>query len=361
MRRGFTLIEMMVAIGLLLVIGVMIIGFLRGALTMTRTGAARGQVFETAQTVMRMAERDFSQVIPLPAHADGPMDDPAFFVMEDPFGRQLIAFTRAWGEEQSGYAGYAAGRTAPAQGFASDFSGRNVDAWMRASHGNIEVVYMLEPTRAGTKLYRAERSPPDVAGGLITKVQAWADRYEGSDNDDITPMAALQDDQGPFAINGEALWNQFDLVADNILAFSVQCWDSHTTSTWFAGSNGPVGRWSISEQLDNGRNPLPRAIRLTLVVAAESAIRSESEMTGGLDAFGNSVFVEDPDGFPDVRSHSCYLRVNGEIIAYGSRSGRTFGSCVRGALGTRPQTHAAQSVVLAGEAFERVIQLPVTR
>src|SRR5690606_18445542 len=97
---------------------------------------ARGQVFETAQTVMRMAERDFSQVIGLPAHADGPLDDPAFIVMEDPFGRQLIAFTRAWGEEQSGYAGYAAGRTAPAQGFASDFSGRNVDAWMRPSHGN---------------------------------------------------------------------------------------------------------------------------------------------------------------------------------------------------------------------------------
>ena len=92
-RRGFTLIELMVAIGILLVLGVMLISFLRGALSMTRVGTARGQQYETAQTVMRLAEEDFSQILGMPANPDGPIDDPAFLLMEDPYGRQVIAFT----------------------------------------------------------------------------------------------------------------------------------------------------------------------------------------------------------------------------------------------------------------------------
>ena len=73
------------------------------------------------------------------------------------------------------------------------------------------------------------------------------------------------------------------------------------------------------------------------------------------------MFVENADGYPDVRSLSAYLRVDGEMIAYGSRSGRTFGSCVRGALGSRRQKHDAGALVLAGELFQKIVQLPVTR
>ncbi|MEZ5993165.1 MAG: prepilin-type N-terminal cleavage/methylation domain-containing protein [Planctomycetota bacterium] len=362
-RSGFTLIEMMVSVGILLVLGVMLIGFLRGALNMTRSGTARGQQFETAQTVLRVAEEDFSQVLGLPAHPDGPADDPAFVVMEDPYGRQMVAFTRAWGEEQSTLAGYDSGRGGTEQGYSDDFTGRNVRTAMRASHGAIEVVYLLEPTRAGTNLYRAERSPPDPANGLITKVASWCAQYQGSDGDDLTPMADLQNPDGPFAMNGEALWTQFELVAENVLCFAVECWDDWQgrTSTWNAGSNGPVASWSISQRSAPGQYPLPRAIRLTLVVAAEGTLRNETQLTGALSDADNSVYVDNADGFPDVRSPSAYLRVNGEMIAYASRSGRTFGSCVRGTLGSRRQQHNAGSVVQAGELFQRVIQLPVTR
>lgn len=361
--RGFTLIEMMVSVGILLILGVMLIGFLRGALDMTRTGTARGQQFETAQTVLRSAEEDFSQVLGLPAHPDGPTEDPAFLVMEDPFGRQMIAFTRAWGEEQTTLAGYDAGRGSTAQGYTEEFSGRNVNAQMVPSHGNIEVVYLMEPTRAGTKLYRAERSPPDLANGLITKVATWCSQYQGSDKDDLTPMADMVNPDGPFAMNNEALWDQFELVADNVLCFSVECWDDwqNRTSSWNAGGGGPVGSWSIAQRTAPGQYPLPRAIRLTLVIGAEGTLRNETELSAAMGEGDNSVFVDDPAGYPDVRSHSAYLRINGEMIAYASRSGRTFGSCVRGALGSRRQEHAPGSLVLAGELFQKVIQLPVTR
>jgi hypothetical protein len=233
---------------------------------------------------------------------------------------------------------------------------------MRASHGNLEVVYMIEPVSGSTKLYRAERSPPDVNNGLITQVAQWCVDTPAAGADDPGPMAELQNPNGKYAIGGEALWDQFELVADNVLAFGVECWDDwdHTT-TWYAGSNGPVTNWSLLDRINAGKYALPRALRLTLIVAAEEPLRAETELTNSVATGDTSVYVDDTDRFPDLGSPSAFLRIDGELIAYGSRFGRTFGSCVRGALGSRAQKHAAGATVLAGEAFQRVIQLPVTR
>ena len=365
-RRGFTLIEMMVAIGILLVLGVMLIGFLRGALSMTRTGTARGAQFETAQTTLRMIEEDLCQVITLPAHPDGPRDDPAFIVGEDPFGRQFVAFTRAWGEEQSTIAGYDAGRGGTTQGYSGDFTGSNPRAAIRPSNGNIEVVYLMEPLRDSTRLYRAVRSPPDPANGLITRVGAWAFNNANATGDDLGPLDDIANPGSPYAMTGPngtvvSLWSQFELVADDVVAFGLECWDDELTDTWLSRGGGPVTRWSISNQTSAGRLPLPRAVRVTLIVAAAEPLRAETSVTGTLGASDTSVYVGNPDGFPDVGSPSAYLRVGSELLAYGARSGRTFGSCIRGALGTRAQAHQNDELVLAGEAFQKIVQLPVTR
>lgn len=374
-KRGFTLIELMVAIGILLVLGVMLIGFLRGALSMTRTGTARGAQFETAQTTMRMIEEDLSQVVTLPAHPDGPADDPAFIVGEDPFGRQFVAFTRAWGEEHGTLAGYDAGRASTDQrnnlglpAYEDDFTGSNPRGTLRPTTGNIEVVYLMEPVAGSTRLFRAVRSPPDVNRGLITKVSIWAGDHAEAAGDDPGPMASMMSDDpnSPYTIAGASgapvsLWSQFELVADDVVAFGLECWDDALTTTWLSRSGGPVNRWSISNQVANGRLPLPRAVRLTLIIAASEPLRAETAVTGTLGASDTSVYVEDPDGFPDVGSPSAYLRVGSELVAYGSRSGRTFSSCIRGSLGTRAQSHQNGEMVLAGEAFQKVIQLPVTR
>ncbi|MBZ0136421.1 MAG: prepilin-type N-terminal cleavage/methylation domain-containing protein [Planctomycetes bacterium] len=365
-KRGFTLIELMVAIGILLVLGVMLIGFLRGALSMTRTGTARGAQFETAQTTLRMIEEDLSQVVALPAHPDGPADDPAFIVGEDPFGRQFLAFTRAWGEEQSTLAGYDSGRGATSQGYSDDFTGSNPRAAMRASTGNIEVVYLFEPLLHSTRLYRAVRSPPDVANGLITKVGMWAGDHAGATGDDPGPMFSAVSTGGAYDLTGASgapvsLWSQFELVADDVVAFGVECWDDELTSTWHGRAGGPATRWSIGDQVAAGRLPLPRAVRVTLIVAASEPLRAETIVTGAIGANDTSIYVDESDGFPDVGSPSAYLRVGAELVAYGARSGRTFGSGIRGALGTRAQAHTNGELVLAGEAFQKVVQLPVTR
>lgn len=357
-RRGFTLVELMISITILLILGIIIIGFLRGALNISRTGAARGQAYETAQTVMRDIANDLSQVIPAPPHPDGQDDDCAFVVMQDPFGRQMLAFTRAWGGEQRTTAGYDAGRASPAQGYDQDFKGRNVNDAMRASHGNLEVVYIMEPTPEGTRLYRAERSPPQ-AGGLIDLMAQWC--ANPANSTELAAMAALQNER----IGGEPLWDQFHMVADNVAAFGVELWDDwNRTMTWYGGPAGPVTTWSIGQRKQEGKPPqywLPRALRLTLIIAHEEPLRAETTLDADMPSGDTSAYVTDADRFPDVGSGAAFMRINGEVIAYGSRSDRTLGSCVRGELGTRPAAHKAGATVLGGEVFRRVVQLPVAR
>lgn len=354
--RGFTLIELMVAISILLIMGVIIIGLLRGALDVSRKGSARGESYGVAQTVLRDMGRDLAQVLPGPAHPDGALEDPAFILMHDPFGRQMLAFTRAWGEEQRSIAGYDAGRAAPAQGYRQDFTGRNVRDAMRPSRGNIEVVYLMEPTPEGTRLYRAERSPPDAANGLISAMAAWCVEYSGRDA--LAAQAALLHTE----IGGESLMSQFELLAENVVAFGFECWDDwDRTRTWYSGPDGPVTQWSMFQRFEQGRYLLPRALRVTLIIGAPDPLGAQTVLSADIQPDETSVLVESTDGFNDALSGAAVLRVNGELIAYGSRSNRLFGSCARGVLGTTRASHQAGSTVMGGEVFRRVIQLPVAR
>jgi hypothetical protein len=357
----------MVAISLLLVLGTIVIGIMRNAMHISRGASARGKAFENAQTLIHRVHRDFSQIVGVSAHPEGSNLDMAFTLAEDPYGRQIIGFTRAWGEEYKTLAGFDAGRGATDQGWSGEFNGRNPNTSVRPSGGNLEVVYMFEPQRDSMKLYRAERAAADPNNGLLAAVGGWAFDNEGSDDDPMSPMDSIKRTQ----VGGESLWSQFELVADDIVAFSVEAWDddfenaqsfSPRTMSWFAGDNeGPVTRWRVSQRLANGKFPLPKALRLTLIVASGDPVRAETELLSTLAGGQTSMSVDDTEGFPDLGSGGTYVRVNGELIAYGGKGNGLFTSLVRGALGSREQDHLAGSKVVAGDAFVKVIQIPVTR
>ena len=367
LRRGFTLLELLVAISLLLILGTLVIGIMRGAMSISLGATARGKAFESAQTIIIRVHRDFSQIVSVSPHPEGSNNDIAFTLAEDPYGRQIIGFTRAWGEEDKSLAGYDAGRGSTEQGWSQEYNGRNPRSQVRPSGGNLEVVYMFEPVRDSRKLYRAERASANPNTGLLATVGKWAFDNEGADTDSMTPMAAIRQAQ----IGGEPLWDQFELVADNILAFSIEAWDDDyanansfnpRTTTWFAGeTDGPVTRWRVSQRLREGKLPLPRAIRMTLIVASADPVRAETELLASLPTGQTSMSVDDTQGFPDLGSGATYLRINGELIAYGGKGSGLFTSLVRGSLGSRTQDHVVGDKVYAGDAFVKVIQIPVTR
>lgn len=350
----------MVAIGILLILGVMIIGFLRGALTMTRTGTARGKAYETAQTVLRQLQDDLEQVLGEPAHPGAPVGDLAFSVTTDPWGRQIIMFTRAWGEEQNSLAGYDSGRGSPQQGYGAGYTGNDPDAAMRASRGAIEVVWMMEPAGASLRLYRAERSPPG-AGGLIDGMAPWLQAYAAgpavADPDDLVPGAWLRENN----LGGRPVWDNFELVSEGIVCLAIECWDDERTTSWDSGPAGPTYTWSISQRLSAGQYSLPRSVRVTLIVAQDEPIAAESPLGGEVSAGDTLLPLESTANFPDITSPLAYARVDGEIVAYGSKSGSILGTVERGVLGTRAAPHKREAVVISGAGFRRVFQFPVSR
>jgi hypothetical protein len=349
----------MVSIGILLILGVMIIGFLRGALGMTRTGTARGKSYEAAQTVLRQLQDDLEQVLGEPAHPRGGTSDLAFSVTTDPWGRQLLMFTRAWGEEQSSLAGYDAGRGSPEQGYGADFHGSNPQQAMRASRGNLEVVWMMEPVGDSLRLYRAERSPPG-ANGLIDAMAPWLTRFAGGPPtvpDDLVPGSWFKENN----LDGRPIADNFELVAENIVCLAIECWDDYRTMSWDAGVAGPVYTWSISERLAAGQYALPRSVRITLIVAADEPIRAASPLVGEVSSGDGLLGVESTANFPDITNPLAYARVDGEMIAYASKSGVILGSLARGALGTRAASHQPGAMVVSGFGFQRVFQFPVSR
>lgn len=346
---GFTLIELLVAISILLILGLMIMGFLRGAVTMSRTGLARGQQYETGQSVLRMAVEDFSQIIPVAPRGDGDNTALAFVVTKDCFGRQVICFTRAFGEELSSMAGYDAGRGSRTQGYAREFTGRNIGDLLQPTGGNVEVVYILDPSFSfGTRLYRAVFSPAR-RNGLIDNVLQWVSENPNAPDDDFSPA------QTGFMRDYE---RRFDLVADNIIAFNIECWDADTQS-WGAGPRGAKVEWYSGRRDGSDTQPkIPYAIRLTVIVGAQDPIAAESPLIMALGANDSFVSVDSTANFADAGSPSAYLRVGGELIAFGDKGDNGFGSCVRGALGTRAAPHPAGLKVRGGEMFRIVIQIP---
>ncbi len=350
---GFTLTELMVSMAILMVLGMMLIGFMRGAVTIARTGAARGKVYESAQVVMRLAAEDFAQVLGPPAREDGPEDSHAFVVQFDPFGRQLTAFTRAFGEEMNSLAAYDAGRGTTRQGWAANYEGWNVHDRLRPTGANLEVVYMLLPTPDGAHLYRAVQAPPG-AGGLVDDVVEWLYEYPAYGGHTILPMLWWE---------ARRFDRRFNLVAENVLMFCVECWDDNT-QTWqprTSAERGPLTRWSWSQRRAAGRYPLPLAVKLTVIIGAEQPLRAEAGLLADLRPDDTYMALENVDNFPDPGTPDAYVRIGGEIIAYGTRGGGGLGSLVRGCYGTRASEHEAGARVRAGEVFSRIIHLPVRR
>lgn len=341
----------MVAIGIMLVLGVMVVSFLRGALTITRTAESRGRVYENAQTVLTQAMQDFSQIEGRPAHPNANTDHLAFVVKQDPWGRQIIAFTRTWGEQLRTNAGYDAARAAYDQGYDATYDGRNPDARMLASSGYLEVVYMFEPLGISTRLWRAESSPAG-RGGLIDQVMNWNGLFPSARRDSVAPYEEF---------DRRGLTGRFELVAENVLAFNVECWDDYTTESWNSGGRGPVTDWSVTRRLDEDKYILPRAVRLNLMIMADDPIRAESPLLGEMQVRDTSLTVETLANFPDIATGGSFVWVDGELMAFGSKSGDTLGALSRGSLGTRAVAHPPNAMVRSGEMFRKIIQLPVTR
>ncbi|MDG2148210.1 MAG: prepilin-type N-terminal cleavage/methylation domain-containing protein [Planctomycetota bacterium] len=359
---GFTLVEVLAATALFAVLGFMLFQLVRGAMDVQGRGERVADLQERADAVLELLAEDLRHSW---CGLGGAYEQDARFlcslrpaILSPEGGEQwttLLRFTRLLHEARSLAWLRGAGDMPGAQGVAS-LAGIEDPRTLQPTGGLAETLYTtaLLPGETLPSLVRRVRTPLGGPGSLLS------------------PQLAMQEDR---------LLENFLRLAEGVLYFELAGWTPGTTM-WDALDSDdraasvvwdstralvppgdeafPYGRHADS--LLDGRDDLfPPLVRITLVLdpfqgrgaGAPGRLASAVSADAAQIELRSTTWRGD-DQAPDM------LWIEGEWMKVRSREGRTY-SVLRGMRGTQPQPHAVGEVVRVGEAFTRVVRLPVSR
>jgi hypothetical protein len=169
-----------------------------------------------------------------------------------------------------------------------------------------------------------------------------------------------------------------ELLVGGLLHAEVLMW-SQTTAGWEqSGNAGPEVVWDSARagwlsdaalgpvfRLDRGPQSLddptddvhPRALRVTLVVGQDERRRKEGLLDGAIDADSRTLRLVDGETFPGDAGGG-WVKVEGEWVRYGSRVGDELRALQRGQRGTRAASHGGGAVLRVGRTVQFTIALP---
>lgn len=357
-NSGFTLSELLIATGILLLIGVMLVGMLRSGLNVWNRGEARRDVYERGQVILDMLARDLAAAWverdPLPSKArvakwdreTPPWNVPGLVCDRDALGRQRIVLTKrgrldrgSGGEVESDAQG-AVKTPSPEEGAASSGGAVAAGAALEQSGQLLQVVYVLDPEPGQFRLWRgttlfgsASLSPEDLADPTFVR-------------------------------------NAFALVSTGVLDVEYRFWGPETR-TWNAPTGtqgGPASRWDSSRAWDE-RAPgylgdrsrvdcpdiLPSKVMISITLLPEADRGQGTTLSADIDGSARKIVVDSTRGFPDAPGAAL---IEGEWFTYSEKDDTTFAVDERGARGTRAESHAKGVRVVAGETLSTVVYLP---
>lgn len=367
---GFTLIEVLVAMGIFVVLGTALVIILRQGLHLWRTGEARKEVHERANFILSYLREDLSSTY---SGTWGP--SPVRFLCDlEPASqergarRQRLRFVRTRkGESQHPLASLG-GTVIESTEFFDHFG--DVDearqGTLRAGGGLEEVIYFLDPDLDDTTLWRGIRSPP---GGIDSFLDPAMDRAWNIE-DRCRELAT-----GVLYIEFR-FWTQYTNTWDESFyprlfphkederSGPALLWDS--TRGLFvpgAGKDPPervfemfVGTGSVGDPSDD---IFPRQVMVTLVMETDDGVVLAENIgpdTTRIPIRGASKIP--PDAPP-------YVRIDQEWIRYDKREkGRLVLDEAGGGRGTRwtwPRPHRAGAPVSVGRTFTLIVRIPAFR
>lgn len=391
-RGGFTLVELLVAMGIFLVLGTSLMVILRGGLATWRRSEARQESFAAAQSlVSQLAEDLRSAVAPHDTPLDGMGEVEARMLCDvDAAGRQRLFLVRTLKAESEHPITGLAGTTIGAD--------RNVDyredleeareSRLRATGGAMEVAWVLGPDDV---LYRGVKAPPGPPGSLF----ADQDPYE------LSPPTATAPGGRPGATPGPApgapaarddaaaLPPLLRPFAMNVIHLELRFWTQYTTS-WDPGSpprrrlqanekSGPLLYWDSTRavlapedddrrrfdtfvsraSLTDPRDDLfPAKVRVELTVREHPAAGSSTFLTRPASRSDAELYVQDPGRLPP-KGH---LLLDREWVKYDEvqRDRVVVAQNGRGARGTAAVEHDLVEVVV-GRSFVVIVDVPAWR
>jgi prepilin-type N-terminal cleavage/methylation domain-containing protein len=376
-RRGFTLLELLIATGVLVMLGSALVVVLRGGVTTWRRGEARRESFEVAQAILAQLSDDLMCATVDPETSLGGKSVECIFLGDtDESDRCRLALVRTIrGESENtitGHAGSAIGGDARID-YRDDMK-KALDRRLRATGGLMEVAWCTgRPGGADAEiLYRGIRSP---VGGRTSFFASEKNFYRA-------PLPGEPEPKDP-PPEGTAYMRVF---GTHVIHFEL-LYATPYTNTWSkdvppartdgASDSGPLAYWDSTRAIlkpDTGPkvfttfldaasraepkdDTLPARVKVILVIKEADAAQSSTALRGAFDR-GNELRVYDPGR---LEAKTGFVYVEGEWIEYDDVTGDRVHVKSRGARNTRAVPHADGSVVDVGRTFEAVIPLPAAR
>lgn len=172
-------------------------------------------------------------------------------------------------------------------------------------------------------------------------------------------------------------------IAEDVLYLSFDYWTQITQDWAWHPSNsktrGPEKVWDSTRSMKAGplskfllhadastfvdptSHVFPQKIRITVTVDAPMPRCVNTKTLDDINEYDGMIFVDSTQGFPKGGGEDAYILIEDEWVHYKEKRDNGFVCDERGARGTVPRTHKAESLVRIGRTFHRIVNIPCYR
>jgi hypothetical protein len=347
--RAFTLVEVMVSIGVFMIMGAALVTLWQMGLGMWARGERRRKTYEQAQGVLAQISLDLEAAYTREPVRQG-LPTARFFCTREKNGTQRLSFVRTFesGPERA-YTYYASGiGDAYTDGFAGDGT----------SLGAIGGVLGVSYFRTGRELRRATLGPPSPSKASLRSAT-------GSRPGEVVTANCLY--------LGFRFWSQYSTTWNAPTATSSvmrrrpwpeTVWDSTRGAGVIetltpSGKARPFslarGRLSLAEPFDD---VFPEIVEITLVVEPDVNLTLRTELAEWTSVSATQIKVASTRGFADPSTGPTYLLVGDEWVKVSAKRERSFTLARRGLRGTKAVEHDKWTTVRQGTTFVMRVSVP---
>jgi prepilin-type N-terminal cleavage/methylation domain-containing protein len=323
-RRGFTLVELLVAIAIFSILGLMLVTMVHRSIEVWRRGEAQREMFESARMIGDQFAADLDATYTNKSQREVRPD--LVFLCGPTSAGQRLLLIRTIGNEGRTPQVWSQAMAPAAAGHDGFFTGLPESRPLRATGGLCEVLYALHPDPARTTLLRGLRAPIGIGGSLRALVDA-AD-----------------------------LERACQVLARDVIHLGFEFWTAPN-----GGSGQWLDRWDSTRGLDPefalhvpGSDQDPRddvwpwAVRLTITI--RNGVRRPATLQREVGANDRELSLSTTEGFPSPdEPGQGYLKLGNEWIEVDRYRGDVVYVRRRGARGTTAQNHSIFRVDVAGE------------
>ncbi len=348
-QRGFTLVEVLVSIGIFVIMGAALVTLWRLGLGMWGRGERRRKTYEQAQCVLAQISLDLETAYTREPIRQG-LPTARFICTRGKAGTQRLSFVRTFetGPERAYTYHAGSGSEAYTDGFTGDGTS------LAAIGGVIGVSYF----RTGRELRRATLGPPAPtktsprsttgaspgevvsANCLYLGFRFWS-QYTTTWNEPTGALTAKRGRPWP-----ETVWDS------TRGAGVIEPIDPSGRARAFSLARGPL---SLSEPFDD---VFPEIVEITLVVEPDKNRTLRTELTSWASTSSDVIEVASTRGFDDPSMGPMFLLVGDEWVKVKKKRKRSFLLSGRGLRGTDPSEHEEWTSVRQGTTFVLRMGIP---